>query len=710
MASSAAKSLSEALQLLATVERTKGVRPLIALTLQIERWLSPDRPISIDGEVFERPGYPLGVRDDVGGELWLLPDGQLLERPPAAGGEPLRVYEISDDVLPRHELVERLRSALIDSYLMQAMIPSLTGQEMQVAIAEVIVIAGRVDGPSRALLLGALRSAMTPDEEWSAVAVRLRSSFEHALGDRSARVRDLAARSLVDMAAIGPRPPDQVVSPERMLEVPFTSTDKVVIAAALEEILELPDEFLAGIAEAAGVHARAALASGDPEVRRIAGALEIRLLGEDDAFDSVGSSRVDDSLAGESGTVERANALRALADDPEALLPRLPQVLEALIDQSPMVREAALAGTRALFPHADQPIQLRVITTLLESADSTVVAAGLLLLGRPPITIGDAARRGLEKALDGPQETRVDVANRLADECLQYDLDDAAACYSLMLRHPDRDVRAKVLRRLAVDAVGRATLRDLLTHDLVEHLHDPLPELRVATARALIGMEFPNAIALVTQLSADPDAGVRNGALALLETSGDASSLGMAEAAALDVRRLVDLASSGDGDARIAWSAALERIVERKDPRRIALLITVLRSIPPDSDDEFQRFATGELDSALLAAAADPLSRTDGALGVARRFLEPPAEPRHAARLAGAAAQDDPQAFDLLWTMFTRTVGLGSDTARRELANLARVQKSADVREAIEGALHSETDSARQDVLRTILGRGPGVR
>ncbi len=705
MASFAGKSLAEALELLNTVERTPGVRPLIALTLQVERWLAPDRSIPLYGGTYESSGYPLGEGAAGTGELWLLTGGRLLERVGENDVEPPTVTEISDDLLPRAVLVERLRAAVIGAYLDSLRIESLAGQELQVAVAEVISIASRNDGPSRALLLGALRDSMRVDEDWGTVAVRLRSAFEHALGDRTERVRELAARSIVDMAAIGPRPPSEIVTPERMLEVPFRSRDPVVVRAALDELLGLPDLAFEEVRAAADEHARAELASADPDVRRIAGALGLRLIGG--SMDAA-TVAVDRSLAESAGSVARANGFRALADDLEALTPRFPQVIEALSDRSPLVREAALLCARAIADGSDQPIRLRVVTTLLESSDPTMVAAGLHLLGRPPTTLGDAVRRALEGALDGPEATRIDVVNRLADECIDAEVEEAAETYGLLLRHSDRTVRAQVLRRLAADARDRATLRDLLTHDLVEHLHDPVPELRVTTARTILSMGYPNAHALITQLAADPDAGVRNGALTILESGGDTGALGQAEATALNVKRLIDLASRGDGDARIAWSAALEHLAERRDPRRIALFISVLRSIPPETNDDFLRFAIGELDTVLLEAATDPSSRMGGALGVARRFLEPPTEPRHAARLAGAAAKADPVAFDLLWTMFTRTSGLGSEAARRELAALARVQQSPEVRMAIEDVLQDETDAARRDVLRTLLGKGRG--
>lgn len=713
MASNAIQSIIDALELVGVVERTPGVRPLIALTVQVERWLPVDRPLPEGIGAPDALGHPLGPRPD-GGRLWLLPGGRLLEIPADGAAEP-RVVEIGDDLLPRSELAEALRDAVIGDYLGRLDLAGRPEHALPTAVAELVGLAERVDGPARLRLLSALSAAMRADEAWAPVAVRLRSAFEHFLGDRDARVRDVASRALVTMAARGPRPAAEIVSAERMLDVPFASRDPVIVRAALDALLGLPESALDGVRGAAVAHAATEVASVDDEVRRLAGAFLLRAGGQ---AETAAAHAVDRALALGASESERSAALRALAAEPEALGPRLPLVLDALADPSPTVRQAALACARALLQALPTPgaesgagdggVKGRLLTTLLGSTDPALVSAGLDLLGLAPVPLAADVRAALEAALDGPEATKIAVVDRLADTCPEAEVEAAADTYALLLRHPDVRVRTRILERLASDARDRATLRDRLTHDLVEHLHDPDPALRVATARTVHAMGFPNALALIAQLAADPDAEVRQGAIALLANAGDDAVLAQAAATAQAVSRLVGLAARGDGDSRIAWSAALEHLAERHDPSRAGLLVHVLRSIPPDSGDDFLRFAIGELDTVLLDMAADPASRIGGSLGVARRFLEPPAEPRHAARIAGLAAQAEPAAFDLLWTMFTRTAGLGSEAARKALAELARAPKSDDVRSAIEDALAEESDDARRDVLRTLLGRGRG--
>lgn len=684
------------LALIERLGRQDGVRERIAVAARVEGWLSLDAPVVLpDGQTWPEPGRRLGAADGDDGPpmLWLLPGARLLIAEP---GAPLRAFDLDDAPIDGPVLAERLRDALLSDHVAAWRLADVQGTERQVALAEWLSLAWRVDDAARAWLLARLAAAVRPD--WVDEAARLKTAFERALGDRYPPARKVAVEALVAMAAIGPCPPYLADQPTKMLDVVLAVPRADVRAEAFRALAALPAEALAAVAAAAEPAARAALVHADAAVREAAGRLEgvlasgVPITGG--AHDLAHADRA-----------ERLRALRDFTARPEANIALIPAVIAALADPDPDVRTAAIAACQPLLVAPEAAMRDRVLIALLGGVEPAVVDAGVAALATDPGAWPDVALPVLRRALDGPMASRRAVAERLVDHVARGDIEATAEGLGALLRNEDPVVRQVVLRRLAREAAERTGVRDRLTHDLVARLHgDPVPEVRAEVAEALVAMGFPNAVGLVAQLAADPDPVARNGALTVLRHAGDSDVLHQAEQTAAEVAILAHLPAEGDGDARVRWTRALDGFVARPNPRRLEVLIGLLRTVPADATDPFARFAIEELDRHILAVAPDAPDAPEGAASVSRRLMDPaqPA-PLHAARLAGAAAAEDPRALEFLWSLYVGAAPLASEAARRSLASLAGQPKSERVRAWLAEAHRSEGDPARKDVLRTLL-------
>lgn len=659
----------------------------------------------------------IAAGDGPAAELWLLPGARLRLAP--EGGD-AAAYDLVDAPIAGADLAERLRDALLDDHVAGWRLDGVTGAERQVALAEWLSLAWRADDASRAWLLDRLARAVRP--EWVDEAARLKTAFERGLGDRHEPARRVAIRALVGMAAHGPLPPYLADHPERELEVVLAVPRADVRAEAYRALAGLPDADLARLAAVAEPAARADLVHASADVRAAAGALEARLAGAAPVAGSVSGTAADglDRAAGrEPGAgpgaeaasglppADRLGALRAFAARPGDHAALIPSVLEALADPDDDVRRAAVDACRALLSGSDPAASDRALAALLGSSVPDVVAAGADGLPADPAAWPERALSALRRALDGPEAARARVAERLADHAARGDIEATAEAFGRLLRHEDPVVRQVALRRLARAAADRAGVRDRLTHDLMARLHgDPVPEIRGEVAEALVAMRFPNAVGLAAQLAADPHPVARQRALAALRRAGDAEALRRAERTAAEVAILLEPPLHGDGDARIRWTRALEHVATEPNPRRLELLLGLLRAVPADSAAPFARFAEGELDRHILALAAGP-DVPEGVASVCRRLMEPAhAAPLHAARLAGAVAARDERALDFLWALHAGAEGRASEAARRALAGIAGATKSERVRRWLVEAQRVETDPARRDVLRTLLSSG----
>ncbi|MFN8424163.1 MAG: HEAT repeat domain-containing protein, partial [Anaerolineae bacterium] len=406
-------------------------------------------------------------------------------------------------------------------------------------------------------------------------------------------------------------------------------------------------------------------------MRRLASDLELRLRGE--------ATLPAAAAITAGGAAERARQLRALAVD-HHLIVLLPRVLEALRGEDASVRRAALDAVDPVLSGqaGDARLRQRVVEALVAADDAHLVGAGLAAIDHAerPLdrAVVDAA---LLAALDGPADMRPGVVQRLAARYAQESADGAAEAFLGLLRHRDPVVREATLECLGTIGASRARLRDLLTHALIEQLRDPNPALRAACGRALLAMGFPNAASIVVQSVVDPDARVRAALIDALRAAGEAARAAEAERLARAVDAVCRGTAAVEGDERLRWTAALGEVVDRRGPRTVPLLLSVLATIPPDAVDPFLQFAVQEIDRRLV----DLADGEDDSIGsMCRRLLDGPTpQPAHAARLAGERVADDPAAFDFLWTMTTAGLPGHAAAARKALARLTQATKSAAV-------------------------------
>ena len=704
--------LREALSLLQRLQAGGGLRELMALSVRIDGWLPAPLPIVLpDGRAWPEPGHPLPWPD--GSRRWLLAEARLLDPSEGAkAGEP-RVLPILELEAEAATLAAALRMALIEAYLAGLALADLEGQALRQALSELLALSRASDPTTRGLLLAALRQTMAERRaDWGPIAAHLRSGFETALADRDPDCFEPAVGALIELATLGPFPPPEAGDPLRILDVLLRVPRAGVRAATLRAIARLPRSLLDRVAAQVTEHARDDLAHEDAEVRRAAGELELRLASlEEEEVSSgagVGSGPTIPALLEEldsDSAFRRARALRQVGDRARDLPMLLPRMLEALDDSDAEVRAAAGEAVRPLLGARSAAVRRRVQAALLRSRDSVVVRVGLEALGRPPFPIGnDVAEPLLQAALDGPEGAREPTALLLTALYAEQPMAEAARGYGSLLRHADPLVRMVALRALGRDAVERPRLRDALTHELSGRLEDPEPMLRAAALHTHAALGHPGALDMASRLAGDPDPIVRQGALELLRQAGGAELLARGEAIAADVSALYDLAHEGGGDARIRWSRALADLVLEEPQDLPRILLGVLRQVPPDTAEPFLRFVIGEVDRELLKVAD---RAPEGLAGLCRRLVEPPnPRPEHAARLAAAGAAEEPQLFDLLWTMATVGGGTVSESARRALSGLQGRRISDGVR-AMAAEAWTSADDGERAVLRTLLGRAP---
>ncbi|MBK6767852.1 MAG: hypothetical protein IPG72_02240 [Ardenticatenales bacterium] len=719
-----AKGLHAALALIDRVDKVGSVRDMVALAVQVDGWVDHAHSIPLrSGEVHAEPGFPLGVHAATGQALWLLDGARLLVAPgglatgagtgatagadsSAAVGAAVdaTIYDLADAPIPREVIADQLRRGLLAAYVANLDLPEKSGPALQVAVGELLALAGDVEARSRGVLIEKLSEAIAagPADHWAPLVLRIRTGFERALSDRHPPTVEAAVRALVRLAAVGPFPPGEPRAGARILTTLFNFPKSELHAATLAALCDLDDAVLQAVAPTVRPLADAALGSQDAEVRRLASDVELRLRGE--ARPGVGAAMLGGS------SEEKARQLRTLGLDTERLIALLPRVLETLRDPEEAVRRAALeAADPVLSGRVGDPLlRRRVIEVLVESGDPHLLAAGIAAIDHPERPLAeDVALEALRSALDGPAHMRAGVAERLAARYARLPVDRAVDGFEGLLRHRDVTVREATLSALAALGAGQVRLRDLLTHAFMEQLRDPQPQARVAAGRAMLAMGFPNAPSIVVQSVVDADARVREGLVEALRVYGDPDRIQEAERLARDVDVVCRGTAAVEGDERLRWTAALGDIVERRGPRTVALLLAVLGTIPSEAVDPFLQFAVAEIDRHLIQLASAEAGG-DSVLAMCRRLLEGPTpQPVHAARLAGERVTEDPQAFDFLWTMGTAGLPGHAAAARKALARLTQGTKSPAVMRAIAAAYWASGDTAQRDVLRGWYGAVP---
>jgi hypothetical protein len=684
--------LQTTLEALSRLEHGGGARARAAVAIGLDDWLPYTDPIP-GAYAPEQPteGFALPPADPAPA-AWLVPGGRLMS---ALGPEPgagFTTAPLSDVEVDPMRLVGPLRHALLTSYVGGVPLSEMSGPPVPVVVNDLFSQLWGLDPDGRLLVITELADAMRLVDGWDQAAARLKGGFERGVGDRSPAVRAASARALVRMA-VGSAPAPPVGEPVRILNVLFTVPMADVHVATLQALAEQSSGVLADLGPTLGPRLNALAADPDPETRRLAGELELRLAARPEA----------DALAGAmtaASTAERVRALHELRDAPSDLAAvLLPKVLDAVADPDPEVRAAAAEVLVPLLEHEPDGVRARIVVALLTTPDPQLARTGLAYLAVHPVP--DAlVTKSVRDALDGPEENRATAAALVCRSLALAGTDDTIEGYGMLLRHRDPVVRQTALRDLVSNPPGRPAVLDELLYALIEHLRDPEPMLRVEAARALVALNYPKAAEIVSQLALDPEPVARRGVLALLRDAGDPVVLRHAEVAAAQVDLLCQLPTPGDGDARVRWLGALDAVVQEKSPRVVDTLATVLAGIPADTNDPFLRQAMVELDQRLL-------ERTGGGtelLVLCRRFLEPPMpQPEHASRLAGAMAAESPAAMDFLWTMYCEAPGAASEAARRALGELTGKRKSAAVVSELSQLMGYTDDPARRDVLRTLI-------
>jgi len=686
-------SRSELLQAYELLDRTStlaGVRELTALALRLDGWVDYTAPIRLpDGSEHDELGY--AIHDHAGRAAWLLPGGRIMLIARSDGAEPF-IGSLADADIDAGRLCDQLRWTVLANYLGGQRLDQVDAAMVPRVVADLLSIVWTMGPAGRSTVLRALAEAMRPGEGWNGAAVRLKSGFERGLGDRSEEVADVCARALVRIAAgLGPQPPTG--DPARILVVLFTVPRPPVRVGALIALSDLTDDELLPLAETAHPLVHNALADTSADVRRFASRVERRL------HEGGEAAALAEDLEDEDAQ-RRASVLERLARRPGRQFDvLLPLVLDAAADDDAAVRSTALDALRAAMAHESESMRRHVLLSLLEAPDEDMVRTGLELLAENRELADAAVVAALRGALDGPSGNRVGVAEALAELYRDREPDEAVAGYEAFLRHADPAVRRVGIRRLATDARDRAILREGLYQTLVEHLHDPEPELRVEAALTIVELRFSRSAELVSQLAFDCQPVARHGLAYVLR---HADEPGVAESAARTVAHvdtLCDMASGGRGDDRLKWTAALEAVAEDESPRVPELLASLLASVPADTDDPFLQFAIEEVDDRLLERYGD-----DTIVTVCRQLLGPPdPQPEHAARLASAVAAMDPVALDFLWTLYSETDGPSSEAARRALTAVAARPKSGAVEAAIAELMKRAVETSERDVLRTLL-------
>lgn len=688
------RSLKAALDLLARAAHGGGPREIAALSFQLDGWLEFDaQPRFPDGRPWPESGHALA--DESGAARWILSGGRLLEIPSEAGA-PARERSLDEPDLDRAPIAAQLQSALIQAQLDQLSLDTLEGPALQIAVAQLVALAWELDGSGREQVFRRLIASMRMASAWDQASARLKACFEQGLGDRDARVRAISAGALIDMA-VGRLPAPQTADPHRSIAVLLRMPRSDLKVAALAAIQQLPEDALASLAETLSPLLREHLVSADPELRRLAGELQLQLAGG--GGDALALAR---DLKASDAALRLAALERARGLDRSGFEPLVGIVLDRLEDPQPELRRAALALLVQQEASASPALRRRIAMTLIASSDASAVESGLGCLGREGrsgLPMDAEIVKVLRDALDGPEASRHRVAELWLDGHRDRSAEDLVEGFRPLLQHADPVLRQAVLRDLAGRPPDRQSVRDALFKLLVERLQDEEPSLRVEAARALLAMQYPHAEEIVGQLVFDRDRYVRHAVPRLLEGRPGARS--SADLAA-HVEQLFDQVQARDGDGRQAWTTALRAVLHQASPRLPAMLVALLSEIPADSEDAFDRFAIEEIDAALIERA----SEDEDLLAFCRRLIEPPdPRPEHALRLAATRATEDPQALDFIWTCYLRAGGAASKSAARVLAGLAGLTKSPAVQaEILQLLSRTEAGEARQLLLR-LAGR-----
>ena len=659
---SAGSPLVADLDLLERVGWEGGLRDLAALTVRVDDWLDFDRPIRLpDGGLWPEPGHLLLQGDEQA--WWLLRGGRLLVLSEAPGDVPRLgdLVDLAELGLDTELLAAHLRPILITRHIGGTPLVELSGAIVPPLVAELLATAWACGATGREAIFRLLANAMRSAPGWTESTARLKAGFERGLSDRARPVRAVAARALVHMAAgLLPSPP--AADPRRILSVMLHMPRDDVKADVLAALLELAPSRLDDLADTLEPLLREASALADPEARRLAGELQLRLAGGAAVW----------SIARELGASDpglRRQAIERLAAEPQRQVELLlPKALDAIEDPDPTVRGAALALLQPRLAAIDAELRTRVLATLLHSDDPRAVELAVAFLSDQPEVPGAELRAALREALDGPTEARNAVARLWIESHRQRSAVELAEGYRVLLHHADPVLRQALLRDLVRRPPERQTVRDALFKLLVERLQDEESSLRLEAARSIVALDYPHATEIVGQLVFDRDRYLRRAAGQLLDPAREPRAAAALRDAAAAVETLFDLASAGDGDARQAWSLALRAISSHPSARVPGLLAALLALIPADTGDPFLRFAIAELDAGILRRMSD----VEDLLALCRRLIEPPdPQPEHALRLAGTLAAEDPRAFDFLWTCYQDSGGQAVKAAERALASLA---------------------------------------
>jgi hypothetical protein len=685
--------LKAALELLDRAAHGGGPREIAALCFQLDRWLEFDaQPRLSDGRSWPESGHALA--DAPQAARWLLPGGRLLEMP-FEPSLPALERSLDEPDLDLASIAAQLQSALIRAQTEPLSLDTLEGPALQHGVAELVALAWELEGSGREQVLRILIASMRKTPGWELASARLKACFEQGLGDRDAGVRAISVGALVDMA-VGRLPAPQTADPHRSIAVLLRMPRTDLKVAALAAIQQLPEEALDGLSETLTPLLRELLVSADPELRRLAGELQLQLAGGGDGLAIARDLRASESAL-------RLEALdRAGGLDRSGFEPLVGIVLDICDDPDAALRRAALELLARQEENASPSLRRRIAMTLLASSDASAVESGLRSLGkegRAGLAKDAEALKALRDALDGPEASRHLVAEVWLNEHRELSSEALVDGYRPLLQHVDPVLRQAVLRDLSARPPDRQSVRDALFKLLVERLQDAEPSLRIEAGRAILAMDYPHAEDIVTQLVFDRDRYVRHAVPRLLEGRPGA---GQSATLAGHVEQLFDRIQAKDGDGRQAWTTALRAVLLQSSPRLPAMLVALLSAIPADSEDAFDRFAMEEIDAALIERSGEG----EDLLLLCRRLIEPPdPQPDHALRLAATRATEDPQAMDFIWTCYLRAGGAASKSAARVLAGLAGLSKAPAVQaELLQLLARTETGEARQLLLR-LTGR-----
>jgi len=687
------QELRQTLALVDELAAPSDARDTTALVFRLDQWLTFDQPIALrEGEFYPESGCLLSSGGEWGEQLWLLKGGRTL-RVPASGDA-----SVEESLLAAEAGVQPVTEALRRLALLQYLgggFDGVSSVTVPVVVRDLFEIVPHLAPGSRLAVMGSLADGMRAGDGWDTAAARLRAGFERGLSDHSSDVMAVCVRALVRLAAgRGPTPP--AGDPRRGVLVLMVNPRSEVHRAALAAMRDLPRAALDGLIDVSRRYLDAFLADPDLEIRELAAEILRRTSGGDAV------SELADAIA--SGDADRRTsalaALVGLPDDRLCLL--LASAMGALADIDADVRSASAATLEAAVQRPS--LRRQTLVGLLTSQHEPAVILGLTHLAPADAAAGSTLRGALEAVLTGSMErARVPAAEILADRYGEAELPEAIEGFESLVRCSDPEVRRVALRRLARYARERTQVREALFPLLREHLDDPHPELRVEAALTLVEMDYPHAATIAAQLAYDSDPVVRTSLPHVISRSGDKQACANVVRLVAHIDVLFDFASSGSGDDRLRWKAALDAVTAESSPRLPRLLAALLGSAPDDASDPFLQFAVDEIDHRLLDLVEDG----HDLVSLCRHLVLPPnRHARHAARLAAARAAADPFAFDFLWTLYAAGEGADREIARRALAAVAPLKKSAEVQDAIAETARTSRNQFERDLLHTMLTGG----